>query len=430
MPARLRRPGRIAALHLYFFGNAFKWSLLHPLILPTLTLQFAPAAWKNSLLGLLTFGGLAFAAFLQPLSGTLSDRWPQNWGGRRRLMQIGGVLELLFFFAIGKGVPGIHPPRLGILALLLAYLGLQFASNLTQGPAQGLIPNRVAADRLGLASGIKNLFDMLGLALAALLGGRLLAADGSNLGWMVLLIAGVHSLSLLTTLHLSRPAAAGHPSAPHLSPAGLWAEAFSWRGLRRNGFLWLIWQRFFFLLGIYGLQAFIQYYLRDVLHATDPIRQTGDLLAALTLALTALALLGGWLADRMDVRRLLALAGWASFGGYLLAMTARTLPQLIGYGTLVGGGLGLFLSANWAQLNRLAPPQEAGRFLGLTNLATAGAAALARLEGPLIDGLNAAFPAALPGYRLLFLVGAAGALAGLSLLKRIPAASDTMEAVL
>ncbi len=426
MSARLRRPDRIAALQLYFFSNAFKWNLLHPLILPALTLRFAPEAWKNSALGLITFGGLLLAAVLQPLTGALSDRWPAAYGGRRGLMLVGGTLELVFLFAIGSGIPRLQQPWVGLSALLLAYLGLQFASNLTQGPAQGLVPNRVAADRLGLASGLKNLFDMLGLALAALLGGRLLAADGSNLGAVLLLIAGVHALSLLTTLSLAQTEPAAPTPPRRLVLSALWSDTFSLREPRRNGYLWLIWQRFFFLLGIYGLQAFIQYYLRDVLHAANPVRETGDLLAALTAALTLLALLGGWLADRMDARRLLALAGWMSFSGYLLALTARTIPQLVGYGTLVGGGLGLFLAANWAQANRLAPPQEAGRYLGLTNLATAGAAALARLEGPLIDGLNAAFPQTLPGYRLLFLVGAGGALAGLYLLRRIPSASDRM----
>ena len=52
--------------------------------------------------------------------------------------------------------------------------------------------------------------------------------------------------------------------------------------------------------------------------------------------------------------------------------------------------MGLFLTSNWALANRMAPPEQAGRQMGLTNIATAGAAALARLEGPAVDWLNAA----------------------------------------
>jgi len=75
-------------------------------------------------------------------------------------------------------------------------------------------------------------------------------------------------------------------------------------------------------------------------------------------------------------------------------------------GSIVGAGIGLFMTANWALANRLAPPAHAGRFLGLTNVATAGAAALARLEVPLVDALNAALPGAWMGYKGIFVFGA------------------------
>jgi MFS family permease len=76
------------------------------------------------------------------------------------------------------------------------------------------------------------------------------------------------------------------------------------------------------------------------------------------------------------------------------------------FGSVLGLGIGLFLTANWALLNELAPAAEAGKFMGLTNLATAGAGALGRLEGPLIDLLNHARPGAWWGYSGLFLMGA------------------------
>ncbi len=409
----MHRLADIARLEIYFLGNAFKWNLLHPLILPLLVWQQAPAGWKNTMLGLLTFGGLALAAIFQPLMGTLSDRLPP----RSRFMRLGGVLDAFFLLALGFLIPRLSAPARGLAGLLVVYIGLQLASNLTQGPAQGLVPELVARERLGTASGLKNMYDMLGLALAALLGGRLLAADGHNLPMVILLITGGYLLTLSISLY--RLPSENTPSAPQrLAATDLWRATFSLPQTKHRGIKALILQRFFFLVGIYGLQAFIQFYLRDVLHAPNPLQQTGDLLAALTAVLTVLAVLGGWLSDRMAPQRLLYLAGGMSFFGYLLAPTARTLPQLIGWGTLIGGGLGLFMAVNWAQVNRLAPVSEAGRYLGLTNLATAGAAALARLLGPVIDGLNAIFPHALPGYWLLFWLGASGSLAAISLIRR------------
>jgi MFS family permease len=58
-------------------------------------------------------------------------------------------------------------------------------------------------------------------------------------------------------------------------------------------------------------------------------------------------------------------------------------------GGLVGISFGAFMSTNWALAIDLMPRGEEGRWLGLTNLATAGGAALARLIGPVIDFFNA-----------------------------------------
>ena len=46
------------------------------------------------------------------------------------------------------------------------------------------------------------------------------------------------------------------------------------------------------------------------------------------------------------------------------------------------------MSSNWALATDLVGKGEEARYLGLTNLATAGGAALARLIGPVIDFFN------------------------------------------
>jgi hypothetical protein len=69
--------------------------------------------------------------------------------------------------------------------------------------------------------------------------------------------------------------------------------------------------------------------------------------------------------------------------------------------------------------NRLAPPDQAGKFLGLTNLATAGAGALSRLEGPLIDMTNNAIPGMWMGYTGMFVFGSICAIISLVMLSKI-----------
>jgi MFS family permease len=172
-----------------------------------------------------------------------------------------------------------------------------------------------------------------------------------------------------------------------------------------RSFAWLIFSRLLYLAGIYGIQTFAQYYVRDVLAVPNPIQLTGDLLAAITVALMFFALGGGWVGDRIGHKRMSFLASLTGALGCLLLLWARTPATLLVFGTVVGAGIGLFLTANWALANKLSPADEAGKFLGLTNLATAGAGALGRLEGPLIDYLNNLRPGAWWGYTGLFLVG-------------------------
>jgi MFS family permease len=61
---------------------------------------------------------------------------------------------------------------------------------------------------------------------------------------------------------------------------------------------------------------------------------------------------------------------------------------IISAGVLIGFAAGAFLSTNWALATDLIPQSEAARYLGLTNLASAGGGALARLIGPVIDFFN------------------------------------------
>ena len=104
-------------------------------------------------------------------------------------------------------------------------------------------------------------------------------------------------------------------------------------------------------------------------------------------------------------------------------LLATDMRGLTVFGSLLGAGIWLFLTSNWALANSLAPQEQAGKYLGLTNVATAGAAALSRLEGPVLDWLNAVWPGAWIGYKGLFLFGAVSILLSLFFLRRIDARS-------
>ena len=72
------------------------------------------------------------------------------------------------------------------------------------------------------------------------------------------------------------------------------------------------------------------------------------------------------------------------------------MPAIYAGGSLIGAAMGLFYSASWALGTEIVPQDEAGRYLGLSNIAGAGAGAIgAYLGGPIGDEY---------GYVVLFVI--------------------------
>jgi len=301
--------------------------------------------------------------------------------------------------------------------IALGYIGLQFSSNVAHGPMQGLLPDRAPPEQLGRASGIKNLMDMAGLVAASLIIGRAMQPEATRplgpIGVVAVVLAAGAGVTLLGVRE--------EPALERRKATGGWFDAFRIDLHAHTSYAWLIGSRFFYLFGVYGIQVFAQYYIRDVLADADPIQLTGDLMATITLTLICFTLVGGWLGDRVGHKKISTIASAVGALGCFMLLWARTPLTLLIFGALLGAGVGLFLTANWALCNRLAPSAQAGMFLGLTNLATGGAGALARLQGPFIDLMNNANPGTWWGYSELFLTGAVCTLISAVLLVKVSA---------
>ena len=400
-------------MNVYWFGLSFMWNALHPIILPALLLNFVPEKFKNTYLGGLTFAGLVLAMIVQPLAGRLSDTTQSRWGHRRPWILAGTLLSLVFL--AGMALAG------DFLWLLAAYVLLQVASNGAHGPAQGLIPDLVPEEQRGLAAGIKNLFDMLGLVVASLAAGQLM--KGNNPTLLFIIIGAVLAVSTLITLLTTSEGTRSNRLTREQEQ--LQSSLQSLRRLRSTGqrnnsdYAWLIVSRFLILLGIYAVQTFIQYYIRDVLQVPNPTEVTGNLLAMIGLPLTLIVFPAGWLSDRIGRKRLNLLAGVLITPAIFSLIFARDITTLLIFGAIIGLGTGVFLSANWALATDLIPKEEAGTYLGLTNLATAGSGAVGRLAGPLIDSVNALNPSAYLGYPTLFILASLSVLLGTLLVLKI-----------
>src|SRR5512143_2561875 len=288
---------QMLVLNAYWVGLSFMWNSLHPIILPAVLLNYVPNARKNTYLGLLTFAGLFIAMLIQPLSGAISDGWASRFGRRRPLIVIGTLFDFVFLLLLAFGG--------GLLWLFIGYIGLQLSSNIAHGPLQGLLPDRVPRNQVGVASSLKTFMDMLSLIIASLVAGRLLDPHVRNPSIIILVVIGLLAISASITILFTQEEPTDHRE--RLRFRALLA-GFKIDFRQNTQYWWLIAERALFLLGIYGVQAFAQYYLQDVLRVPDPPKQTGDLLAAITIGLVVLALVGGWLTDRFGAKKMLYFA--------------------------------------------------------------------------------------------------------------------------
>ena len=346
--------------------------------------------------------------------------------------------------------------------LLGATIFLQISSNIGQAAVQGLLPDVVPPNQRGKSSGFKSVLELLPSVLIATLGvGRLV--DRGQIGLVVLIIILGFLITMLVTVLFvkERPQTekpAGRLREPFLrfaaltalfvittraavwlvgraselvtnfNPAlatkiaiiglvGLVAMAGSiligvylgaWVGIGKEArehksFIWWVINRLLFLAAVGSVQGFAQFFLADVLHITNAAQMTTVLLAVVALFLIPSALAGGALADRLGHRRLVFYAGLVGAFGTLLLIFSPSVPMVIVSGSIIGLATGTFMATNWALGTNLVPPQDAGRYLGISNLAGAGAGIVgAGIGGPMADFFNLLQPGL--GYLVIFAI--------------------------
>jgi MFS family permease len=453
------------AISSYGLGLSTASGILTPVLLPYLIVLFMPPEEKTTYLGTLRWVGLAVAMFTQPLFGMLSDRSTLRWGRRRPFIVIGALFNVLFLLIIGysvslKGVEGqILGWPLAFAVLMAGMILLQISSNMGQGALQGLIPDLVPEKQRGRASGVKSVLELLPVFLVLFVGPLV---DKGYTWAVVAIIMGGYLLTMLTTVVFVReePLKEKPPALPGtavgrllaltvifvaitqvsvwlvrssgsflagqgasvglqvavVGAAGLAAMAGSiflgvYFGARvgigadarhHSGFIWWVVNRLLFLAAIGSIQGFAQYYLRDVVKAPNPASMTTSLLAAVALFLIPAALAGGYLADRFGRMRLLTAAGFAAAAGtLLLLLSGASIPLILVSGAVIGLGTGIFYATNWALGTDLVPQQDAGKYLGISNLAGAGAGIVgASIGGPMADFFNLLSPGL--GYMVIF----------------------------
>lgn len=448
--------------NIYFLGLT-TISQTNGLVIPLLVQQFVGEAQKGTYFGRYRLWTLMVALLAQALFGILSDRSTLRWGRRRPFIFTGTLLDLVFIVLIGftAGMEGMN----GFWLLFLVAILLQITSNLAQSAAQGLIPDLVPEGKRGRFSGVKTMLELpIPLILVSFTIGRMIGKD--NLWGGLLLAMGVLVLAMLVTLLVPEKRLKETPPpldwAPFIRLAimtavftliilgsgeavklvgrfitgiqstavlifimgllGLLGMAFAvavgvWLSVqisigsaakRNPSFTWWVVNRLAFLVGAINLSTFAVYYLQARLGYERQQAATPASLLMMFVGIFILlsALPSGWLADRFGKKRMVALSGLIAALGTLVALLVPSLPVIYIGGCIIGIGTGLFYASNWALGTILVPKDEAGRYLGISNLAGAGAGAVgAYIGGPIADYFTTNTPQiAGLGYILLFTI--------------------------
>jgi MFS family permease len=177
-------------------------------------------------------------------------------------------------------------------------------------------------------------------------------------------------------------------------------------------FAWWVINRLAFLTGANSLSGFMLYFLQERFPDLPGEKAAGPATTTMMvvgICILVTALPSGWLADRLGRKLLVTLSGALATVGMCVFLLVPSLAALNLGGALVGIAIGTFFTVNWALGTQVVPQEQAGRYLGLSNLAGAGAGAIgAYIGGPIADRTS---------YVLLFAVyGALFLLSTLSLI--------------
>jgi len=423
-------------ININWFALTLRTQVLAGLLLPLLVQEFVGEAQKGSYFGTMRLWALMLAVLSQALFGLFSDRSRSKWGRRRPFIFAGTLLEAVIILSMAwiAGLSGMN----GYTILFVAYMISMFTSNLSQAGTQGLIPDVVPQEQRGISSGVKMLLEiplpliLVGLVIAPMVSkGEILTAilvtvgtmtacmaltmlvrekplqsDPGPLDWKPIIGLGLMTaVFLLIILGLGQAVkyligAMGEASRLTYGLIGVLAMSIAVVAgifaslavhldstVRKNTpFIWFVISRLAALTAVNNIAVFLLYFTQEKfdLPTSEAVELAGLLPMVLGGFVIIFGLIAGWLSDRYDRKMLTALSGVIGAVGVGIMILGPNIPMMYVAAAVIGLAYALFNVASWALGTDIIPKERAGEFLGLQNLAGAGAGAIGAYIGGVI----------------------------------------------
>ncbi len=420
----------------YQLAFSFLWGAIGVIILPAvngvltskalvngkfslgpLVLDNATTDVKVITLGIVSFTGLTLAAVSQPMFGTWSDSHRSRAGKRMPFIAIGSMLTLITLGGMTLSV------AVGWGLFFLAYCATQFVSNIAYGPYHGLLPDMVPEIDRGKASGVLGGMQMLGTVASGLVLAVVFDVYKNLVGAMLTIIVLIAVCGVITLLRLREPTPPPNRVAPQpMRGLGKLLAVFSIEAKKYPDFVWLLFARTWTLTGISTVSTYALYWLTDAvkvndynllgLHITSPSLAVSALLAIVIMFAFVAAIVSGPLSDRFGRKPLIAVAGLFGIMGVIPFIFLRDLSMILLFAIFIGLCYGTFTAVDWAMVTDLIPRSQAGKYMGVSNLATAMPQAIAPLFGGILGAIfganrnyDAEYAAIFAGAAVYFLLG-------------------------
>jgi len=358
------------------------WLALLTPVLVTIALkirQLDPQTAASSLSLVLGFGAF-FALIGNPLFGRLSDRTTSRFGMRRPWL-IGGIV-------CGAGALLMIATAKSVAAVLIGWCLAQLAFNAVLAAVIAVLPDQIPAEQRGTVAGVMGICLPLGQVSGTFL---VQSVSGSMLSMFLLpALIGVAAVVLFAFMLRDRHLQPGTVPPLQFSKA---AEIYWVNPRRHPDFAWAWLSRLLLVLGTAFLNTYQPFYLIDRLglaeHQIPTMIFQGILVQ--TLAIVAVSILGGRLSDAIGRRKIFVVIGGAAYaiGLWVIAVASDYVTFLVGM-TITGIGHGVYFAVDLALVTDVLPNRwrDAGKDLGIFNVANALPQALAPAFGPVILAIS------------------------------------------
>ncbi len=361
-------PGFVALYMAAQVGAYIAFIPLLTLLLPLKAEAIDPVG-RTQMLSQIALWGALTAGIASVVAGIIGDR-TRHWPGGRSIWMIAGLLGTVASYGL------IHRSATQT-GLMMAIVMLQISLNFMLNPLAATLPERVPARQRGMVAGFTGLAFPLSNLFGALAIGMWLTGEAQRLTVVVGVTVVMVIPFIAMTFRATPPPVPIRRRGPSLSALADrdFLIAFGSRLMVQTAVALNVLYLLFFL----DLKTDVE----TVLAVVRVEVVVGGLLATSTILSVIAGLVGGQVSDRIGRRRPLVFAGASLLAaGALLMALFPSWPGPLVAQALLGLGVGLYGIADAVLVAEVLPsPADAGRDLGLMNVAATAAQMLAPLFG-------------------------------------------------